>query len=42
MVNTLREAPELDEDEDGGFAWHEDLGGGRLRSLAMSSGPTRG
>ena len=34
VVNALREAPEFDEDEDGDFAWHEDLGGGRLRSLA--------
>ncbi len=34
VLNALREAPELNEDEDGGFFGHEDLGGGRLRSLA--------
>ncbi len=42
VVNALREAPELDEDEDGGFAWHEDIGDGRLRSLAVIAWTVQG
>jgi len=34
VVKALRGEPELDEDDDGKFFWHEDMGGGRLRSLA--------
>jgi len=39
VVNALREAREFDEDEDGGFTWHEDTGGGRLRALARIEWP---